>query len=75
MRYKRKILEVEAVQITEKNRRSLGVILGRDNEYYLCFGRYSPRVNIGDYILTDCEGQKYPCKQSVFEQTWSRIDD
>ncbi len=29
----------------------------------------------GDYLITDVNGEQYPCKADVFEQTYERVKD
>lgn len=29
----------------------------------------------GDWIITGVEGERYPCKPHVFEQSYERVDD
>ena len=31
--------------------------------------------NYGDYIIQGVEGEVYPCKPDIFEQTYERVDD
>jgi hypothetical protein len=32
-------------------------------------------VNEGDYIITGIEGEKYPCKKSIFEATYEKVEE
>ena len=32
-------------------------------------------ANIGDYIIKGVEGEFYPCKSSVFEKTYDKVED
>jgi len=32
-------------------------------------------VTQGDWIITGVENEKYPCKPSVFEKTYEKVDD
>ena len=31
-------------------------------------------ANIGDYIITGVNGEKYPCKPDIFEKTYEKVD-
>ena len=31
-------------------------------------------ANVGDWIITGVNGEKYPCKPDIFEKTYERID-
>jgi len=33
------------------------------------------KVNEGDYIITGIEGEIYPCKKSVFEATYEKVEE
>lgn len=32
-------------------------------------------ANVGDYIITGAEGEKYPCAKEIFEKTYTRCED
>lgn len=32
-------------------------------------------ANIGDWIITGVNGERYPCKPDIFEKTYEQIDD
>lgn len=32
-------------------------------------------VNIGDYIIRGIQGELYPCKPDIFEQTYERVEE
>jgi hypothetical protein len=31
------------------------------------------QVGIGDYVITGVKGEKYPCKEEIFDATYSRV--
>lgn len=33
------------------------------------------KANVGDYIITGVNGEQYPCKPNIFEQTYESIND
>ena len=33
------------------------------------------RVSINDYIVRGVDGELYPCKASIFEKTYERVED
>ncbi|KXY95157.1 hypothetical protein [Bacillus cereus] len=33
------------------------------------------RANIGDYIITGVNGEKYPCKADIFEKTYELVEE
>jgi hypothetical protein len=32
------------------------------------------KADIGDYIITGVQGEQYPCKPDIFEQTYKKVD-
>lgn len=32
-------------------------------------------ANVGDYIITGIQGEIYPCKADIFEQTYELVED
>lgn len=49
---------------------------GRDEPYPVVFTPNGPVIiEPGEWIITGVEGEKYPCKQSVFEATYEPIDE
>ncbi len=33
------------------------------------------RADPGDWIITGVQGEKYPCKPDIFEQTYEAVED
>lgn len=33
------------------------------------------KADIGDYIITGVKGERYPCKQDIFEETYDKINN
>jgi len=33
------------------------------------------KADIGDYIITGVQGEKYPCKPDIFEETYEQISE
>lgn len=31
--------------------------------------------NVGDWIITGVHGERYPCKDHIFQQTYERVED
>lgn len=31
-------------------------------------------INEGDYIITGIQGERYPCKPDIFEQTYEKVE-
>lgn len=79
-RYRKKPVEIEAVQWTGDNLAELRKMDGF-NSVHTCFGG---RLNIktpegmmfasvGDYIIKGVQGEFYPCKPEIFEQTYEEV--
>lgn len=33
------------------------------------------RADVGDYIITGVQGERYPCKADIFKATYERVSD
>ena len=33
------------------------------------------KAEVGDYIITGVQGEQYPCKANIFEQTYEKVGD
>ena len=33
------------------------------------------RASVGDYIITGVQGEQYPCKPDIFEQTYDKVEE
>lgn len=88
-RYRKKPVVVEATQWRANERRFSGLRLPplsneRDDIKVYCVaggGRYyidtlegSMQVRDGDWIITGIEGERYACKDSVFQATYEPMD-
>lgn len=87
MRYRKKPVVVEAMQLTSENVNSVRAwaasgsrktLVGRDEE-----GRPfvtiqtlegAMRATLGDYIIKGIKGEFYPCKPDIFEATYEQAD-
>jgi hypothetical protein len=80
-RYRKLPVEIDAVQFTGKNDAEV---------LAFCPVAYDPEVNrptleiatlegvmtaeVGDYIIRGVQGEFYPCKPDIFEQTYERVE-
>ena len=94
-KYRKKPVEIEAVQWTGKNDTEVEDFIG---DYLAGYGDnlvyYKPRLNqylsklmyirtlegamiasVGDYIIKGVQGEFYPCKPDIFEQTYDEVHD
>ena len=79
MKYKKKPIVVEVLQWNVGNWLELSDFMGRDFEQK---GSYAVIKTLegemlaskGDYIIKGVQGEFYPCKPDIFEQTYERVD-
>jgi hypothetical protein len=79
-KYRKKPVEVEAVQLTPLNleevERFVGGDVGTDGgEVVIATLEGAMRASIGDFIIRGVKGEFYPCKPDIFEQTYEPSDD
>lgn len=85
MRYRRKLIEVEAVQWTGDNldallamlpREQAGAIEQRAGIEYLIVHTSSGTVNafVGDFIVLDAKGVPYPVRADIFAETYEAAE-
>lgn len=79
-RYRKKPVEIEAVQWTGDNLAELRKLEGF-NAVHTCFGgrlnikTYEGMIHasVGDYIIKGVQGEFYPCKPEIFKQTYEEV--
>jgi hypothetical protein len=79
MKFRKKPVVIEAVQWTGKNTRECSLFapdLTWPVDAYLEIPTLegNMRVTVGDYIIKGIEGEFYPCKPDIFEQTYEKVD-
>jgi hypothetical protein len=62
MKYKKKPVEITA-ELNEYEPRIIHTLEG------------DHLANIGDWIITGVQGELYPCKPDIFQQTYEPVDD
>ena len=82
-KYRKKPVEVEAVQWTGKNPKQIADFFGR----WPFPRKYVPTqvaietlegtmyASPGDYIIKGVNGEFYPCKPDIFEKTYERVEE
>jgi len=60
-KYRKKPIIIDAVQLTESIEIVTleGTMIG----------------NIGDWIITGVKGEKYPCKDDIFQATYEKVEE
>lgn len=81
MRYRKKPVEIEAVQWTGDNATEIAEFTRTGNRYIEFEGdncRIQTLEGImtaskGDFIIKGVKGEFYPCKPDIFEQTYEKV--
>ena len=60
-RYRKKPVVIEAYQT--------------DKDMYIETLEGTMHASKGDYIITGVDGEQYPCKPDIFEQTYDEVED
>lgn len=87
MKFRKKPVEVEALQWRGMNHEEVKAFLGED--YVALSGEHNPRgkskimirtlegtiyADINDWIIRGVQGEHYPCKPDIFEATYDLVD-
>lgn len=85
MKYRKKLIIVDAIQWTGGNFRQIYDFLSGNRLDYdppvvegglvITTAMERMNVNIGDYIIRDVEGVFYPCTQRIFEETYEVFEE
>lgn len=83
MRYRKKPVEIEAIQLTQDNMIEVLTFCNHENIIASSEGSsISIKTlegtmvgNIGDYIIKGVAGEFYPCKPDIFEATYDKIEN
>ena len=82
-KYRKKPVEIEAIQLNVHNVREVAEWCGADFGY--TFGSTEPdaldihtlegtmAAHIGDYIIKGVQGEFYPCKPDIFAATYEEV--
>ena len=80
MKYRKKPVVIDAVQWTGQNSEELSEFMNRDFEqksYYAVIKTLEGNMlaSKGDFIIKGVQGEFYPCKPDIFEQTYELVGD
>ena len=77
LKFRKKPVVIEAEQFREaKVPWPVGVrVIGADGAICIDTLEGVHHVSEGDWIITGVEGEKYPCKPDIFEQTYEKVDE
>lgn len=73
MRFRKKPVEIEAVQFTPRN--IPDNVRLEDGQWQVYDVLHATWINleVGDWIITGVKGETYPCKPDVFEATYDHV--
>lgn len=81
-RFRKKPVEIEAIQFTGSNITDIWDAFGADDIYgpteddscaYILTLEGKMRCAVGDWIIRGVQGEFYPCKPDIFEQTYEAV--
>ncbi len=90
MRYRKKPVVIEAIQLKETNIVDVGDFIGEHKNYPECkigginpvTGKFTiktlegPHIaNINDWIIKGIKGEFYPCKPDIFAATYDKVEE
>ena len=84
MKYRKKPVEIEAIQLTRENAcevltfcNSSGDIVASNDDGTVSIKTLEGTMiaNIGDYIIKGVKGEFYPCKPDIFEATYDLVEE
>lgn len=87
-KYRKKPVEIEAIQYNVDNKSDCidfikedwihpldgSVKLNQNGDFFIRTLEGLMKVSDGDYIIKGVQGEFYPCKPDIFEQTYERCD-
>ena len=79
MKFRKKPVEIEAMQWTGNNIEEISVFCGENSAILdgrqLCIFTLEGtlRADAGDWIIRGVKGEVYPCKPDIFEQIYERV--
>jgi hypothetical protein len=80
MKVRKRPIEVDAIRLTPELLYSVPVfqpimdgVLRQGSFATIDTLEGTMRANIGDWIITGVQGEKYPCKPDIFEKTYEPI--
>ncbi len=80
-KFRKKPVVIEAVQFTGDNDLEIAAFTGEDNadpnpddpKWYIYTLEGVMTADVGDWIIKGVQGEFYPCKPDIFEQTYEEV--
>lgn len=78
MKYRKKPVEIEAIQWTGNNGSEIETFIEGNFDNTLSYPNIRTlegvmKVDIGDYVIKGVKGEFYPCKPDIFEMTYEAV--
>ncbi len=84
-KYRKKPIDVDAIQWTGENIDEICLFLGSNNltiersptknHLYFWTSQGMALAKKGDYIIKEIDGEFYPCKKDIFAKTYEKISE
>lgn len=78
MRFRKKPVEIEAIQWSGLNRNEMTAFMGRcktvDGRIRIVTLEGTIYADVGDWIIKGVKGEFYPCKPDIFEATYEEVE-
>lgn len=84
MKYRKKPVEIEAMQFTDETKDQVFNFVTCNKEPYFKEGKPilviqtlegEMTAELGDYVIKGVNGEFYPCKSGIFEKTYEKVSD
>lgn len=83
MKYRKKPVVIEAMQYQREDNihevldfaNEAMIYNPIENEYYIKTLEGDVKISKGDYIIKGVQGEFYPCKPDIFEQTYEKVSE
>ena len=80
MKYRKKPVEIEAIQLTALNLSEIEEFVGGDLEVragqvVIATLEGAMHASLGDWIIRGVAGEFYPCKPDIFAETYEEVDE
>lgn len=79
-KYRKKPVVIEAMRLTDSNEIKVTEFMGLNEGKLTACGieietlEGTMKASIGDYIIKGVQGEFYPCKPDIFEQTYEEVN-
>lgn len=80
MKYRKKIVVIEAIRFTGSNYEEIREFIGQntlysDSSIVITTLEGDMVAQKGDYIIKGVQGEFYPCKPDIFKETYEKVEE